>query len=401
MSETIALRPDRIWVLAAVIMMMIHVVAVLALPSPDCDFHVFYLGARSLLQEGSPYVLQPSDLGLEVKAYAYPPLLAALMTPFSLFEVGVATRLWMALNFGATVLVGFMLAAAAGRVSLANGVLWIGVLCFSVHQMVGNSIGQVHNVVALLILGGIVGGPRWRALWGLAAALKLFPAVMVVVDLLRRRIGAGLGFLVAASLPFLLLGSSTLSWVRDVLMGPAMPLALNSQHVMSVAPVGARLFLPTRFAVPVAEIPWAATLVTVVLMAMVVSAVVWVFRATRDESLRIAAALLGSMLCFPGLGSYHWSLAVVAVVLILSAAPEEGAFWTLRRGPALRWCGAAMVLLILPVDYGVAAPEPGTTAAMVRTFFHVGFGTLLMSPHLVGLCFLLVACVVEARRRSG
>jgi hypothetical protein len=397
-------RPSRAWDVAASVVILVHVVLVVAAPTPKLDFLTFWSGAVSVWRTGSAYALTPTDLGVDEAVYAYPPALAWLLAPLGAVSAATATWAWLAGNLAATGLIGALLAAATGPVTARRTLWWTAILAAIPHQSSGTHLGQVQNLVAALVLGGWLALDRGRdrlggALLGLAAAVKLFPALLVLPLAWSRRWTAAGALTIAAITPFLLVPWDSVRWVRQVLLGSVETLPLTSQHVMSVGPVGPRLFTENPFTTPVAVSPLASLATTLTLEALVATAVL--VALTRSDPRRSwAVALVGMLLAFPATGVYHANLALFAAVLALTTGPADpDELARVRVDRSIAWAAAGLLLVCAPVDWGLGGAEPGTAAGAARAWLHTGLGTLLMSPQLYGLAALLVAAGLTTTTR--
>ncbi len=191
------------------------------------DFSAYWAAAGHLLhgqpiyaadQLSGPYAPQRQFL------YLYPPPLAAAMIPLALIPTDYRTAMWIWAAIGAAILVAGTIAVARStglfeRIRTATGIgPWILLVAvFSFPPVVGELVlGNVHvllfGLLAIAWLGirqGDRNGERWAGLAvGLAAVVKIFPALIVVWFLLTGRRRAASWFLVGAagailvSLPF-------------------------------------------------------------------------------------------------------------------------------------------------------------------------------------------------------
>lgn len=171
------------------------------------DFNSYYLAAKLLLAGRDPYadfafyhrtgggpaaeVL--AAYGLDISpAPMYPPPFYILVAPLFHFNFSTAFLLWSAAN------TLFALAAvyAAWRAVNARGnwgLVAAAALTLAANPTVDNFyLGQANILMALIVAGGIWAYARGRAylagvLVGAATLLKLFPAVLLIYFVLRRR----------------------------------------------------------------------------------------------------------------------------------------------------------------------------------------------------------------------
>ena len=159
------------------------------------DFR-FYLGAgEMLLARRSPY---------ELDYWGNPPLVAFLVAPFAALPRTVAWLAWFALSQAATVF------AAAWTWRAERDRPWAGAVVAATwvagHALVVSlAEGQVNSLL-LALLGVVLFPPARRrgmatVAIAVAAALKLWPGILFIVDLLQRRFRALVaGGLLAAAL---------------------------------------------------------------------------------------------------------------------------------------------------------------------------------------------------------
>jgi hypothetical protein len=162
----------------------------------------------------------------ESNSYVYPPFLAFLCIPLTVVPPLAVDILWFTLNLVLIAIVirqstvvfqgtSFSALSRRDQWSLAA----FGIL-LSLRYLVRNAQDANINIVLLsLILGGLYlmrtrSNPAWGALIGIAAAIKILPAVFVVYFLARREwkaIAYLLGaFVVASVLPIVLTGPEKL-----------------------------------------------------------------------------------------------------------------------------------------------------------------------------------------------
>ncbi|HMQ35503.1 MAG TPA: glycosyltransferase 87 family protein, partial [Chloroflexaceae bacterium] len=196
--------------------------------------------------------------GLDVVAYIYPPVFAALLRPLAALPHGAAAALWFWLSL-AWLALGVALTArwaGLGRAGLVAGLLWAAALPPTHDTLL---LGQVNTLLLALVAGAFAAAGREpRGAWGealagallaLAAAIKLFPAVFVLVLAAhgRRRAVAAFALALAA-----LMGAGALvagpgltwAWLAEVLPRYAGGFATPFNQSLALA-IG-RLFSPTE-----------------------------------------------------------------------------------------------------------------------------------------------------------
>jgi hypothetical protein len=210
-----ASRPGLLLALLFLVYALVHVLFVLSrVGAEQSDFSVFYYpAARAVLAGRSPYFV----VGL-----AYPPLLPFILLPLALFPAAWARLVWFALSHA--------FAAAAGvRMWQVLGRSWCAALAVTGAWATSGALfedlreGQVNTLLLLLVVFALwpaAGKPRrGPAALGVAIAVKLWPAVMLFADAIRRRwrtiMRACAVALVLVVLPWL--------FVAVVLSGPPAP----------------------------------------------------------------------------------------------------------------------------------------------------------------------------------
>ena len=329
-----------------------------------------YRGAVDWWLDGRPlysYRFDDSQYG-----FIYPPFAALLMTPLAAVTQQVASIL-VTVASGAVVVVGtwWLVAPVARRAGWSPGfavglAVPVVYLLEPVRSTIG--LGNVNLFLGALVLADVVAlrrGSRWAGIGiGLAAALKLTPAVFVLYLLLTRRWRPALTavgtFLAAAAFAFAVApGTSWQYWAREVWQTSevATPDSPNNQSLLGMF---ARLADPGR----PSTVLWALAAGGVLALAM--------WRAVRafaqgDELVGVTVTGLAACLISPLSWSHHmvWVVPAVVVLLDIAAAPRwhEGAPRFLRvngRGTgAIRWAVLVIVVAALIWLYDPhAEPQP-------------------------------------------
>ncbi|HEY1574501.1 MAG TPA: glycosyltransferase 87 family protein [Pseudonocardiaceae bacterium] len=184
----------------------------LRFPAYRVDLEVYRLGSAVLLHGGALYGPLPALATGERLPFTYPPFAAILLSPFALLPQWAASVAMTLLTIGLLAVVVVVALRSTGTLPGP----WVGVgaviLLAEVIEPVRTAVyaGQVDvALMALVVLDVLVVGPgRWRGLLiGIAAAVKLTPAVFVLYLLLRRdyraAVTAGVSFCCATGLGFL------------------------------------------------------------------------------------------------------------------------------------------------------------------------------------------------------
>jgi alpha-1,2-mannosyltransferase len=325
------------------------------------DLAAYRSGGRTWLRGGNLYGQVPVLRGLPLP-FTYPPIAAVVLAPLALLPMTAAGPV---LTVGSVALAGVVLRVflrrlagpAAGSVWAAGWLLPAALLLEPVRSTL--AYGQVNIVLmALVTLDCLTAEPRWPrgALTGLAAAVKLTPAVFVLFFLLRRdyraAVMAGVSFAVVTAAGFALAGpDSARYWTADAFQtgrigGPATAANQSIQAVLARAGLDPH------------TLPGAAGWLA--LAALVVVAACRGIRhalAASQDCLALSLNAFAALLISPVSWSHHWvwcapclltladlgrrhrdrlaaAAAACGVVLFLTA-PQ----WWLGRfaGPELRW----------------------------------------------------------------
>lgn len=238
--------------------------------------------------------------------FIYPPFAAICAVPLALLDRTTVQYLWLLGGLAAlTYVVVQMLKSAGmqastGLIGLAS--LLVGVIAWLEPVRLTAELGQINVLLLVLVVTDLLAGKhsRWAGVGiGLAAGIKLTPALFIVYLLVTRRMRAamvaavtfaatvGLGFAVAPS-------DSTTFWLRgrfdDVNRISRDPLANTSVH---------GLFL---------RMHWSPTLATIVAITVAAVAILIAAIAYRRgyDVLAIAVVGLAAAAASPFSWSHHW-----------------------------------------------------------------------------------------------
>jgi alpha-1,2-mannosyltransferase len=177
------------------------------------DFTFYHQAGSAILQGRSPFVVPSHD---------YPPLLSFLVAPFAALAYSNARLAWFIVSQLLIVMAGAWTVRALGgrrRDILTVATTWTaaGSVAITLRE------GQVNALLLLLLCIAFWpprGSGRWRA-WmiGAAAALKVWPGVLVLGDLIHGRLRRALGTMAVA----LTLVAVPLVVIAAFLQGRALP----------------------------------------------------------------------------------------------------------------------------------------------------------------------------------
>jgi len=194
------------------------------------DARSYFAAAHAILQDQLPVSIdRPELLGWasanDTPPYLYPPLLALLLTPFTLVPLGVAHALWFTIVVATTLCLVPLL-----RPFIGWHIATVGVLCF-VPTWYSGWMGQINALIAVLYTLALLAARReaWArgAAWlMLGALIKIVPVLSLLVLVAHRKwrgvVVAGVvgALIVALTLPFVgveawyhgLLAANSVSW---------------------------------------------------------------------------------------------------------------------------------------------------------------------------------------------
>lgn len=321
------------------------VVTVLLLKRFDgLDLEVYLGGAKALAEHGSPYDAWVPTTHQILLPFTYTPFAAAVFLPGTLLPFAVTMKLVSIASIVATGVVAYLYVATLngsltdpakvrGRVVaalVAIGAQLAGALLEPVRSTLG--FGQINALLmVLVVLDVLLPGERKRTkglLIGVAAAIKLTPAVFVVYFLVRRDFRAAArvvaGFVAAGALLWLFRPSASFTyWTK---------LVFDAGRIGGVDYVGNQSLhgLFVRAGLP--QIGW-------VLAALAVMAVVAVVIGRAEPVLALTACALGGLLVSPISWTHHWTWCVPLLVL---AGYHAWRSW--RADRVVAWVAAAVVV---------------------------------------------------------
>lgn len=158
------------------------------------DLRVYRGGGQIVLSNGRPLYEGPVLNALE---FTYPPFAATVFAPLAVPPLGLVKVAWLlvcAACLYMTVSISLTRLTRARRRSLVPlAVLLTGLLLYLEPVRATFTFGQINLLLMLIVLADVTGSPasRWRGVGiGIAAGIKLTPALFVVHLLLVRRFRA-------------------------------------------------------------------------------------------------------------------------------------------------------------------------------------------------------------------
>lgn len=388
-------------VLSAVALAAIGFVAVHKQVRDGNDFPLYWQAARDLMSGRSPY-----DVTTGLHGYVYLPWFALLLGPLALLPLPAAAACWYVVNLG------FIALATRALLDALDSVLpaWrTRVLVLATLPLAGLFhdnlvLGQANLLLLLLVAATVQGAWAPRANWahgiplGLAAALKMPAAILLLPLVLRARGRAVLGFaagvLLALALPLLTTGGPAgarllRDWHAKVI-APALAGTLQGSRTIDQSPHAAlrRLLVDepaySGHAVNVAALdPEAFARVSRVtaLVLLAAYALVWLTAPARHT--RRALLLDLALGCCAMVQVTGFNLKAQFVVLLLPAWLGATLAWSAREGVARGLLVAAGVLFV--------GSQPGVVGRslsnLLLAYSAMTLGTLLLAAAIARLRF--------------
>ncbi|HET6400260.1 MAG TPA: glycosyltransferase family 87 protein [Candidatus Kapabacteria bacterium] len=341
------------------------------------DFTSYLLATKAFWHGENPY------LTLTSFPFIYPLVVCVLLYPIAMLPYAASIVLWFALSVAALAYTFYLLLGKQPLV-LLNGVL-SSLLLIGVLQ--NNLLNGQINLIVLALTAGFFAGLRRGAttratmLLTLAIAIKLTPAIFIVYLLVRRAWGAlalTLVFLAALfAVPILVSGGIAWNWY-----------AWYATHFLfsqtSNPGFDAHWFSLTAWAASIASTPEARLIGMAVIVALVVTVVVWFqmrFRDVKSQPVSpavFALYLLASLLLSPISEPHHLAFAIPAVSLLigklnLADGNSLSATWNvIKRNSHLRMRWASLITAALLILFARSVPG-GSLCAVMVLLFSVGF----------------------------
>jgi alpha-1,2-mannosyltransferase len=326
------------FVLSAFAVVMLAVTVAYWLKGPGLDLHIYRQGIDAFQNGKNPYTGRyASNLN-----FTYPPVALLVLAPLTWFSfASTLAALWLI----TVVLLSFSIdlaARASGRGGPALRFRTLGWACLAVLVLepVRSTLdfGQINVILMAMVVVDLLAVPKERRGWliGLAAAIKLTPAIFLLIPLLERdwkTLGRGVGAAVAGGglMAVLWPAASRTYWLKDF---------LNAHRVGTIGYEGNQSWngLLHRFPFPADGSP--ALWVVLSLLTLVLGVVVARDCLARHERVQamLAIALTG-LLISPISWTHHWVwVALIPVVLSRGRASLPT--------PARRMLGAVLVTSI-------------------------------------------------------
>jgi alpha-1,2-mannosyltransferase len=308
--------------LAAIAIYLVRLGHGMGLGGYRLDLDVYRTGARMLLHGGDLYGRLPRLGDGHELSFTYPPFAALSFIPLAI--LGYSTANWL-LTAVTIVSVAASLRCFAANTGGETGARMRRLLPWALPaalllEPVRSTLtyGQVNALLmALVAFDCLTRAPRWPRgiLVGVAAALKLTPAVFLLFFLLRRDLRsaarAGLSFAACTSAGFALAPHDSLRYWTQIAYQPARIGGMSYASNQSVLGALARLGLssPAR--------AWLWLAVSLVVAALAVTGMRGALKASQVTSALSLNAAAG-LLIAPISWSHHWVWAAPALLTCLS-----------------------------------------------------------------------------------
>ena len=336
------------------------------------DTVVFRSAAHAVLAGQSPYVLRT------VVPFVYPPAGVLAILPTALgSSVGAAATVWVGLSLAALARTTWVLVAMAwpslDRRQALRRTCWLfAVACVLEPTLITLSFGQVGLLLLWLTVEGLgtqPGGVRRTWLVGVAAAVKITPAIVLVglAAAGRWRTAAwGVVGLVGASVAAAVAAPAA---VRDYVGGSwglaqdvnATPDLLNHSVIGVVAVVG----LPAGVGLGLAA--------AVLVLGIALTARLW---RDGDELAGLATVLVTGLLVSPVSWGHHWVAVYPGLVLLLREVRA-------RRAGVVVLLSTAVLGMLLQVDglglQGSRVLPPGEVWQVAQRDWPVAWGIAFLA----------------------
>lgn len=286
------------------------------------DLLVYLAGAREYLGEGNLYG-QLYRITLIELPFTYPPFGALIFTPISILPTqafGVFMNLVMLLALGWSSFVildrarmhNWLGLGAAGPADMRCLTIGMTGLSFTLHPIIQNyEFGQINFILMALVLTDALRPPRrlpQGVLTGIAAAIKLTPAVFIIYFLFTKRFRAAATMVISAIAATLIAAiphpATTWEYFTHTLSDPGRIGNTAYAYNQSINALLVRLQAPHAL--------W--YLGVAAILALVIAAVPRLRARGMDEWALVSVAFI-ALLCSPVSWSHHWCWLLIAISL--------------------------------------------------------------------------------------
>lgn len=325
------------------------------------DLDVYRLGSQAWIHGRDLYGTLPVTVSGAKLPFSYPPIAAILFTPFSLVPMQVASTALILAGVGmlAFTLALFLRSVLAWNQKTKALLVWLLPVALLL-EPVRNTMnyGQINLVLMLLVSVDCLGrDPRWPrgALVGIAAAVKLTPAVFILYFLVKKDYRAAmvalLSFAASTGIGFLLAWRDSVEYWTSVIFQPGRDGSLSYAANQSIQGVLARAGLSANSLAGVSI--W-------IVLSLAVVIVAWLgmcrFNRLKFDAWVLSLNALVGLLISPISWSHHWIWAEPALLTLIIVS------WKLGNKPILWTASAGVLVLALAPHWLVLARYPNDLA---------------------------------------
>ncbi len=350
--EIVALRhalratPVRVAIVVVLVLvagtMCFGIPGVTQIPPYRIDLDVYRLGGQVWLQGGDLYGQMPDTQAGVGLPFTYPPIAAVLFAPLAWMPLPAAAILVGLTSVVSMFVVMWLVTRDLSDLS-GPDLCWFTAAATTLMLLLNPvtstfSFGQINLYLMLLVVVDVtVGRDRWwgGALTGLAAAIKLTPAVFFLYFLLRKDVRAlvvgGVSFLAAHALGFLLAWDDSVQYWTTTLRDPSRIGGLAYTANQSINGFLHRFGMADS----TAQVLWMVLVVGLVAFAAVL--MVRLIRRGEQVAAVVVVALAG-LFASPVSWLHHWVWIAPALVVC---------FWWALRGPEVLGRGLHIYLWVM------------------------------------------------------
>jgi alpha-1,2-mannosyltransferase len=300
-------------------------------PPYRIDLDVYRLGAGVWLQGGDLYGPLPATRVGVALPFTYPPIAAVLFAPLAWLPLPAASAVVAVASVGALYAVVWLACRELSELSGAD-LAWFSAAATAVSLGLGPvretfGYGQINLFLMLLVVVDVtLGRGRWwgGALTGVAAAIKLTPAVFFLYFLLRKDVRAivvgGLAFLFAHAIGFVAAWQDSVTYWTTTLRDTSRIGGLAYSANQSLNGFLYRLGLTGT----AASVLW---LVLVVSLVAFCAVLMWRLIACGQEFAAVVVVAFAGLFASPVSWGHHWVWVVPALLVCL--------WWAVRGAGAV------------------------------------------------------------------
>jgi alpha-1,2-mannosyltransferase len=381
----------RVW--SVVMVVVVVALLVRAVLRPPIDLQVYAMGGSMVLARGDDLYGAAAVTGLGLP-FTYPPFAAVMFVPPALAGLTVASMLLVLGSVGCLIRLCYLLVVrsrlcAVYSVSVPTATLVAAVATMVVEPATTNfSLGQLNIILCWAVVEDGLGRRRWftGALIGIAAGIKLVPAIFIGYFLVTRRWRAAAvsvaTFAATVAVGALVMPrSSRFFWSGlGELQNRVASVAFNSD---GLAQVGNQSVLGALLRV-VGDGVRPLWVVTSILILVVAGAGAWGLRGPDGVVELLVVLALSGLLVSPVSWTHHWIwITPLVIVLLVRARTAVGVSGRVAAGLAAVLVFTTAIRLVWLGDGVSADPE----MAKYYRMFAANSYVLLAGLSLAYLCW--------------